>query len=263
MTSAGHHTMFGAGGAPSVFRYVALKIVATRSMRGYSSLSAWAAITNDRQIQISEVNFGNSSFSSIYPWPSNMTLQTRSQYNQSKRYQEPVLVSTLKTGEKYGQMFDGSTSTKVCNPKPQLANGTVLKEVGTDRAIYTPGQTVNRSYWLENFGCDNVLSPGSLVLDLSSSPLDISVYNKWRFYNCNDNANGTATTSRTWVEGEILGSTDLNTWWRLDVFNSLAIPDTNYAIAYTGSLLPRKGDIWSDLDLTQRDWTNGISVDNV
>jgi len=44
--------------------------------------------------------------------------------------------------------------------------------------------------------------------------------------------------------------------WRLDYFDDLNIVNTNFALAYTGNLVPTKGDMFSDLDLCDRwsDW---------
>ena len=158
-------------------------------------------------------------------------------------------------------MFDGATSTKWCAKAwyGQTAGNPVV-DYDTGESVFVHGTSYDNDYRIEKTGVGNMFSPMSLVLDVSSNPLDITVFQRWQYYNANDNA---TATGRTWVEGEILGSVDGNTWWRLDVFNDTSITNTNYALAYTGNLIPRKGDLWRDLDLAERDWANGIAVDGI
>lgn len=93
-----------------------------------------------------------------------------------------------------------------------------------------------------------------------SKPIDLATFSRWQLLNANDNA---SQTNRTIVEVEVLGSGDGKTWWRLAVSNNANATNTNYAVVHSGSLVPRKGDLWSDLDLADRDWANGIAVDGV
>lgn len=260
MTSAGHHTMLGAGGAPSSFRYVAVKMIAARILHNAASLSAYSSTNRTGRMQLSEVQFLNSG-GSAFSYPSSMTLATFNAFNGRRFRTDPVPWANVNSGETVGRLFDGSTSTKLCAYYSLLgpsANSDVY-DFDTNQVVMENGTSYNQAWHVQNLGAYEPL-PIALVLDLGSTPLDISVYSRWQFLNANDNA---SQTNRTWIEGEILGSADFKTWWRLDVFNDASIVNTNYAVARLAPLVPRAGDLWSDLDLADRDWANGIAVDGI
>ena len=262
MTSAGHHTMFGAGGAPSVFRHVALKIVACRFLRSSGSLSALRALT-PKMMKQSCIRFVDSN-GSMFSIPSGTMITGYTSFDGVNMYTDAGSISDWSMGN----LLDGSTSTQWDGP--YIAHGYARNK----RNVYTEDGTVlmdktaasgtyGESFIQQHFGTYNKATPVAWALDFQSLAFDVSIYSRWQFYTANDTTSSAAGNGdRQWVEGEILGSVDGATWWRLDVFNDANMPTVNYGLAYTGDLVPRKGGIWTDLDLMDRDWANGIAVDS-
>ena len=260
MIVAAHQTMMANAAvvAPTQFRYLGLKVCACRFTRQAASLSALRNMSGF-MTQVSGVEFLTSS-SSMFAWPSGMTISNYTAYNGERHYSEPTLVSNYNSGEGVGRLFDNNKSTKfgAYNLIGFSATYARVFDSDTGDVLMQSGGTYDVTFINQHFGTKDHVAPAALVLDLGASNIDISVYPTWRFLNANDNA---SQTGRTWIEGEILGSNDMTTWWRLDVFNDTSIPNTNYAVAYTGNLVARPGDIWFGLDLATRDWTNGIATD--
>lgn len=246
----------GGAPAPASFRYVAIKVIASRGLRTSASLSTWQNTTT--MMQIGDVQFLTAS-GSLWSIPSGTTVSLYGQYNGRRRYSSATQVSNYNSGEDIGRLFDNNQRTK-WGPYSTLALG------GQDVYDYDSGEVLyydntwnscTKDYIISITGAYNALSPVAIVLDLGGSPLDITTYSKWRFKNANDNA---SQKPRTWIEGEILGSEDKLRWWRMDVFNNTSIVNTNYAIAHTADLTPTPGDLWFGLDLATRDWTHGIPI---
>lgn len=200
--------------------------------------------------------------------------RTFTMFNGRKMLTKPVAMSNYASGENLGRIFDHSTSTKWCSSF-QSGGGSLTDVYDLSDTTYSAAEadrpyaynlrsTYNAAYYNSTFGCSGRLNPCAIVLDLTSSPLDISLYDRWVWYTANDTAGTPAGAGqRQWIEGEIVGSVDGITWWRLDIFNDIDMPTTNYGLAYTGDLIPRLGDIWSDLDFSTRDWANGVAVDSI
>ena len=276
MITAGHHTMM-APSIPTTFKYIGIKFIAHRRLRYYQSLASYRATSGGQydqtMFQFSRVEFIDSS-GNYKAYPSGMQLQLFFAYNGRTTMTHPFTQSA--SNGNLACIFDHSTSTKWCvqdwrgNGIPALTDvydsfDTNYSAPEADRPYaYNLRSTYTVDYYNSVFGAINRPAPICIVINLSSSPLDISVHSRWQYYTANDTASAAAGSGqRQWIEGEILGSNDMKTWWRLNVFNDIDMPTTNYAVAYTGNLIPRKGDIWSDLDLSTRDWANGISVDSV
>ena len=256
---AGRHSMIHPGtvAVPTVFNYIGVKIAACRKMRNCASLSAYRS-AGSNMMQMSEFQILDAS-NSRYSLPSDATISAYTAYNGERHYSDPKLVSNYNSGEGVGRLFDGSTSTKWAlyryfGPFP-------IYDFDTGTALMVSGGSYDATFRETHFGIGNDSPyPVSLVVNVSSNPLDLSTYTQWRLLNANDNA---STINRTVVEMEVLGSVDGSTWWRLGVSNNPNAPNTNYGVAHSGNLVPRAGDIWSGLDLATRDWTNGIAVDNI
>ena len=261
---AGWHSMMTSVGSavvpPTVFNYMCFKFVASRWTRTCTSLADIRSKTA-QMFQFSELKFINSS-GSRYAYPSDMTVSHYTKFDGERHYSTPVVWTKYNSGEGVGRIFDNSTSTKwgAYNLDGFSSTYANVYDFDTGAALMVSGGSYDATFRTNHFGAFNKHPPASLVLDVSSSPLDITTYSRWQFLNANDNA---SQTGRTVVEGEILGSVDKQTWWRLDIFNDTSIPNTNKAVAYTGNLVARLGDLWSDLDFMDRDWTNGITVDNI
>lgn len=267
------NAMMAGSVTPSVFRYLGIKIIAVRRLRNFASLSALRADRVGTANQISEVFFKNEN--TRYSFQSDVMASVRFAFDGMRSWQEWVLLSTILGGSQLlPKLFDGSTSTKMCVQSPFF----IRDSRGTRRVLdYDTGEVLLPDYFNVNEssvvemtqritgapvmpGIGWHLTPTLVVLDMRNEPLDIGLFPTWGFCNSNDI---TSQRAGQWVEGEILGSTDLTSWWRLDVFNSLTLPVVNYGVAYTGSLVPRTGDPWSDLDLATRNWSSGIAVDTV
>jgi len=270
MISAGHHTMMGPAGAPSVFRYVAVKLIANSGMRSYSSGSSYYSSTSPATyVQLSEIQFQTST-GTRFSYPSGFKVCSRLAYNGVRMYQDWVdaMNAQMNTGERFGRLFDNNTSTKYYESSHAAIRDTdssgnyrtPIINYDTGAVVFARGASIPDTDERSAAFGGRRWTPGCYVLDLLTTPLDITTYSQWCFKNANDNA---SQTSRTIVEAEVLGSTDMKTWWRLDIWNDINASNTNYAIVHTGNLVPRKGDIWSDLDLSTRDWTNGIAVDGI
>lgn len=252
---AGRHSMIhpGAVVVPTVFNYIGIKLVANRNMRSAASLNAYLSKPRNSP-QLCKLEFVNSN-SSTFSLPSDVTISYHNAYDDERHYS----VETALSNSDMKNLFDGQTSTKYFKEKDVgFSKCADVYDFDTGDALMIYGNSYNGSFYTSHFGADN-WTPQAVVLNISSNPIDIETYSRWRFYNGNDNA---SQTHRTWVEGEILGSVDKQTWWRLDIFNDTSIPNTNKAVAYTGNLVARLGDLWSDLDLMDRDWANGITVDS-
>lgn len=258
MIVAAHQTMMARAeeSPPTKFNFIGVKLCANRQIHVLSSLSAYRANGMEPGIQISEIDIISAS-SSRYSWPSDMTVSNYTAFDGERHYSTPTLMSNYSSG--IGAMFNTSTATKWYGFNSTGYNATYANVVDYDTGVVLmqSGGTYDATFREQHFGVGGRFTPVCLVLDVSSSPIDMSVYSKWRFYNGNDSA---SQTSRTWIEGEILGSNDKLKWWRLDVFNDASIPNTNYRLAYTGSFSARSGDLWFGLDLATRDWTNGVST---
>lgn len=258
---AGRHSMLtSVGGAvvpPSVFNYMCFKFVASRWTRTCTSLADSRSRTA-QMFQFSELKFINSS-GTRYVYPSDMTVSQYTKFDGERHYSTPVVWTNYNSGESIGRIFDNSTSTKWGAYQTHGFSNTYANvyDYDTGTALMVSGGSYDATFFNDHFGAYNKHPPVSVVMDVSSSPLDITTYSRWQFLNANDNA---SATGRTIVEGEILGSVDKQTWWRLDIFNDTSIPNTNKAVAYTGNLVARPGDLWFGLDLATRDWTNGIST---
>ena len=217
-------------------------------------------------IQFSKIEFIDEN--NVYKNISNSSLLTL--YHKAKGiafFTQPAqTITTINIYGCFGRVFDHSISTKYCNlseltnypPRPafwRLDNPSVLYAGEHDSLVGNVPQQLGYSsgdeMWQDIAGTNRFL-PGLAVIDLLDDYLDIDIYSRWQFYNADDNAR---QTDRTWVQGEILGSNDMKKWWRLDYFDDLNIVNTNYALAYTGNLVPTKGDMFSDLDLCDR-WTD-------
>lgn len=242
---------------PTVFNYIGVKIVACRKMRNCASLSAYRS-AGSNMMQMSEFQILDAN-NSRYTLPSDATFSMRTAYNGERHYSEPVLVSSLNSGELVGRLFDGNTSTKWATYRYWGQRPVYDFDTGT--ILVASGESYDSAFIEGHFGIANDSPlPSGLVINVSSSPLDLSTYTQWRLLNANDNA---STTNRTIVEMEVLGSADGMTWWRLGISNNPNAINTNYAVVHSGNLVPRAGDIWSDLDMATRDWANGITVDNI
>ena len=277
MILAGHHTLM-LGGVPSVFNYICVKYVGYRHLRDFSNLTTYQNTSGGQydqtMFQWSRVDFIDGS-GAYFSYPANMTVQTCLMFDGNKMWTKPVLPSMFGGSGNLDKMLDHSTSTKFCvGWWLGTAGGASDLYYVTDTDFSAPEDERPYAYSLRStytaarnnsvLGGNNRPLPFSAILDLSDSPIDITTFSRWCFYSANDTANAvTGVGQRQWAEGESLGSVDGNTWWRLDVFNDLTLPITNYALSYTGNLIPRKGDLWSDLDLAERDWANGIAVDGI
>lgn len=256
MTSAGHHTMMAPGGPPSKLSFFCVKFVAARFLRNCASLSALRSL-GATMAQLSEVQFLDAN-GSRYELPADATFNAYTAYDGERHYSEPKLVSSYNSGEYIGRMFDGQTSTKW---GPYRFFGYLpIYDFDSGATLMVQDGSYDATFYETHFGYGNsIFGPVAIVVDVSSKPVDLTTFSRWQLLNANDNA---SQTNRTIVEVEVLGSVDCNTWWRLAVSNNANATNTNYAVVHSGNLVPRKGDLWSDLDLATRDWTNGIAVDS-
>ena len=257
---------------PTQFNYVGIKRFAHRNLRNFSSLSGWRSTVsgqyNQTNFQISRVDFITSG-GAYYSYPSGMNMQVYTMFNGRKMLTKPVAMSNYMSGENVGRIFDHSVSTKwfagfysgggSLTDVFDLSDTTFSAPESERPYAYNLRSTYDTTYYNNTFGCASRLNPCAIVLDLSNAPLDITVYNKWRWYTANDTSGSTAGGGqRQWIEGEIVGSVDGINWWRLDIFNNINMPVVNSQAAYTGDLIASSGDVWSDLDFNTRDWTNGV-----
>lgn len=177
--------------------------------------------------------------------------------------------SAVLTNSPYSKLFSSTTPSSSSNSFSMYLNTSVGFSTGTNGTsvfYYESGETMldkTRTYSNVDFqnlfrGNSNSAMPSAVVLNVSQSPLDISTYSRWRFYNGYNQYGG----SRFWCEGEVLGSVDGTTWYRLDRFNDTTMGgNTNYSLARTADLIPTQGgDLFQDLDCMKRDWKNGIQV---
>ena len=247
-----------------IFRYIAIKMVANRALHESTDLASYRT-DYQKYIQASILRFIDESGLS-FQFPAGTTVSVYTKYNGERHYTTPALLSNYNSGEMFARLFDGSTSTKYCATIITGAwDSTVALynyDTGTIMAHGGDSELSDQSYLQEHFGTPgSPPNPAVFVIDLGSEIFSPSVYSRWQFFNANDNGSSWGT-GRTWVEGEILVSNDLSNWNRLDVFNDAGIPNTNYSLAYTGSLTTmRNGNLWSDIDLATRDWSTGIIVD--
>ena len=254
---AAHHTAMAPGGAPSKLSFFCVKFVAARFLRNCASLSAFRSL-GQNMAQLSEVQFIDAN-GSRYELPADAEFNAYTAYDGERHYSEPKLVSSYNSGENIGRMFDGQTSTK-WGPYRYVGH-TPIFDFDTGETLMVPGGSYDATFYQTHFGYgNNVFAPVAVVVDVSSKPIDLATFSRWQLLNANDNA---SQTNRTIVEAEVLGSGDGKTWWRLAVSNNVNATNTNYAVVHSGSLIPRKGDLWSDLDLAGRDWANGIAVDGI
>ncbi len=251
---AGRHSMM-MGGPPTAFRYVAIKFCAARFLRNCASLAAFRALGTQFE-QFSEVQFLDAN-GSRYVLPADATFRAYTAYNGERHYSESKPVSSYNSGENIGRMFDGQTSTKWCFQR--FIGYSPIFDFDTGETLMIPGGSYDATFYETHFGYgNNVEAPVAVVVDVSSKPIDLTIYSRWQLLNANDNS---LHPNRTIVEAELLGSGDGKAWWRLDVYNNPNATNTNYAVVRLAQLVPRKGDLWSDLDLADRDWANGISTD--
>ncbi len=255
--SAGHHSAMAPGGAPSKLSHFCLKLVASRWLRNAASLTAFRNL-GQQMAQFSEFQLIDAN-SARYELPADAEFFACTAYNGERHYSEPKLVSSYNSGENIGRMFDGQTSTK-WGPYRYVGHFPIF-DFDTGETLMAPGGSYDATFYETHFGYgNNIFGPVAVVVDVSSKPVDLATFSRWQLINANDNA---SQTNRTIVEVEVLGSGDGKTWWRLAVSNNANATNTNYAVVHSGSLVPRKGDLWSDLDLADRDWANGIAVDGI
>lgn len=296
MTSAAHHTMMGPGAAPTVFRYVGLKFF-NRGLRTFSGLNEFKTSTSDTSttaqsnIQVMKVRFSTSSGTEFDIWSRNPSITNYVISTAGRKMKTGPQAYALNTwvptgGGGLGVPFytspTGAASgqyNKLCMAAPYVSR------TGTHAALYdysVQNMSSSAPVWDSSSTTDVIQSytpettsrltalglakerliPFTCVFDFGSVVFDTATYTTWKFWNAGDNA---SQPGRTWVEGEVIGSVDNKTWYRLDIFNDTSIPNTNNAIAYTGNIVVRKKpcDFWYGIDLTERDWTNGITVDTI
>ena len=257
MIIAAHHTMMAPGGPPKLLSFFCIKFVAARFLRNCASLSALDS-HSATMAQLSEVQFIDMN-NTRYVLPADATFNAYTVYNGERHYSEPKLISSYASGEQIGQMFDGNTSTK-WGPYRYFGHRPLF-DFDTREPLMVDGASYDDVFYQAHFGYkSNCFGPVAIVVNVSSKPIDLSEFSRWQLLNANDNA---TQTNRTIVEAEILGSGDGKSWWRLDIYNNPNATNVNYATVHLGNLVPRKGDIWSDLDLSTRDWANGIAVDGI
>ena len=263
MISIAHHSMLKCH-TPTVFNYLAVKVIAPRVNQGSSA--GWSYMTtNSFYTSIGTVQFIDSS-DAVYSMPSTTTVTIYGELGGIKHVNE----SAVLTNSPYKNLFSSTTPSSSSNSFGGMylatsvgfssgANGTSVFYYESGETMLDKTKTYSSTDYQDLFrGDSSSAMPNAVVLNVSQSPLDISTYSRWRFYNGYDQYGA----SRFWCEGEVLGSVDGTTWYRLDRFNDTTLGGkTNYSLARTAELIPTQGgDLFQDLDYMKRDWLNGIKI---
>ncbi len=259
MITAAHHTMLMTH-CPKVFNHIAVKIIASRVNQGSSA--GWSYMTgNTFNTSIGDIQFINSS-DGVYSFPSTTTIASYTCFDRTRFVSEPLVLSN----SSFHNLFLGTTPTSGKTASINLQSSVGYRRNEASVLYYESGKIladktklVSSEDWASFFKGNKASAMGcSLVLNVSQSPLDVSTYSRWRFYHGDDSIG----QSRFWCEGEILGSVDGITWYRMDRFNdTTAGGNTKLALARTAELIPTQGgDLFQDIDYMSRDWKNGIQV---
>jgi hypothetical protein len=250
---------------PSEFRYIGIKFIADRHLLS-------TRIPQGTWVQLAELEFCTNDESEVFDVKGTSTLELHSFYKRRHLVSYPTF--TIADTQYYnaggiGGIFDGSVYEKMYRGVyncVQLADGTVpgyfdvsdnahKNVLGFGNKTYY-GNSLELGGWESDYAQLTTLlggtghTPFTVVVDLGSeNTLNIEHFGTWRFFNANDNA---SQTYRTWVWGEIIGSNDGKRWWLLDSFKDLGITNSNFAMAYKGSLSVKgKGDLTSNLNFLE------------